>query len=79
MFQSHGIIGSVVTAMTLLTSAARVAACTVFFTYDGTLALAGDNEDWGPPIRRSGSCPRNQANMSWSILDLAREPIPLTM
>ena len=43
-------VGRVSLLLTLvLAGASSVSACTVFFAFDGKLAIAGNNEDWGDP------------------------------
>ncbi len=56
-------VGQVTLVLTLLfTADSSVGACTVFFAFDGKLALAGSNEDWADPNTQMWFVPATKDN-----------------
>ena len=56
-------VGHVALLLALLFAAdSSVAACTVFVAFEGKLALAGNNEDWGDPNTQMWFVPATKDN-----------------
>ena len=71
------IIGRVVLVLALfLMEHSSVAACTVFFAFDGKLALAGNNEDWADPNTQMWFVPATKDNYGIVYFGFGRGEYP---
>ena len=70
-------VGHVALLLALLFAAdSSVAACTVFVAFEGKLALAGNNEDWGDPNTQMWFVPATKDNYGIVYFGFGRGEYP---